>query len=180
MRIHLIVNISWIVQYRDQVGGQKKKEVKLVEVGEVGEQEVERIINKRKIRKVIKYLVRWKRFIVEHDSWEKEEDLENMKELVAEFEEKMSAEVRRQEKLDMAEEKDFRRGELLRKYMAKILYRWDNGKFKSEYLKKLERNWKRWKEEDKTRDEPTSSSRSRSLEGKVMSDIQSLDTNFFI
>ena len=35
----------------------------------------------------------------------------------------MSAEVRRQGKLDMMEEKDFRRRELLGKYTAKILYR---------------------------------------------------------
>jgi len=27
------------------------------------------------------------------------------------------------------------------KYMAKILYRWDDEKFKKEYLRKLERNW---------------------------------------
>ena len=60
--------------------------------------------------------------MVEYDSWEKKEDLENMKELVAKFKERMSAEVRRQEKLDIAEEKDFRRGELLGKYILKILY----------------------------------------------------------
>ena len=45
----------------------------------------------------------------------------------------------------MVEEKDFRRGELLGKLIAKILYRWNDGKFKEEYLKKLERNWQRWK-----------------------------------
>jgi len=27
--------------------------------------------------------------------------------------------------------------------MAKMLYGWDDGKFKEEYLKKLERNWRR-------------------------------------
>jgi len=27
--------------------------------------------------------------------------------------------------------------------MAKMLYRWDDGKFEEEYLKKLERNWRR-------------------------------------
>ena len=32
MRIYLVVNISWIVQYRKQVRGQKKKEIKLIEV----------------------------------------------------------------------------------------------------------------------------------------------------
>jgi len=34
----------------------------------------------------------------------------------------MNTEVRKQEKLDMAVERDFRRRELLRKYMVKILY----------------------------------------------------------
>ena len=52
---------------------------------------------------MVKYLMRWKRFTVEHDSWKKEKDLQNAKELVAEFERRISAEVRRQEKLDMAE-----------------------------------------------------------------------------
>jgi len=37
MRIHLVVNVSQIVQYRDQVRGQKKEEVKPVEVGGVKE-----------------------------------------------------------------------------------------------------------------------------------------------
>ena len=32
MRIHLVVNISWIVWYKEQVKGQKKEEGKLVEV----------------------------------------------------------------------------------------------------------------------------------------------------
>jgi len=53
---------------------------------------------------------------------------------------RMSAEVRRQEKLNIIEEKDFRRRKLLGKYIAKMLYGWDNGKFEEEYLRKLERN----------------------------------------
>ena len=70
----------------------------------------------------MKYLVQWKGFTAEHNSWEKEEDLENAKELVAEFEGKMNAEVRRQEKLYLAEKKDFKRAELPRKYMVRMLY----------------------------------------------------------
>jgi len=31
------------------------------------------------------------------------------------------------------------------RFIAKTLYGWDDGKFDQEYLKKLERNWKRWK-----------------------------------
>ena len=37
----------------------------------------------------------------------------------------------------------FRRSELLEKYIAKILFGWDNRKFKDEYLKKLKRSWAR-------------------------------------
>ena len=36
--------------------------------------------------------------------------------------------------------------ELPGKYMARVLYGWDDKKFGEEYLKKLEKNWKRWKE----------------------------------
>ena len=57
----------------------------------------------------------------------------------------MNTKVRRQEKLDMAEEKDFKREELPEKFIAKILYRQDDGKFEEEYLRKLERNWRKWK-----------------------------------
>jgi len=84
--------------------------------------------------------VQWKGVTAEQDSWEKEEDLENTRESVEEFKERMNVEVRRQEKLDVAEEKVFRRGELPGKYIARMLYRWDDGKFKKEYLKKLEKN----------------------------------------
>ena len=38
------------------------------------------------------------------------------------------------------EAEEFRRGELPGRYMAKLLYGWDDKKFEEEYLKKLERN----------------------------------------
>ena len=68
--------------------------MKLVEVNKVEEQKVEKILNQRKIRDIVKYLVQWKGFIVEHDTWEREENLENTKEVVAKFEKRMSVEVR--------------------------------------------------------------------------------------
>ena len=42
---------------------------------------------------------------------------------------------------------EYRRMELLGKYMAKLLYGWDDKKFEEEYLKKLEKNWKKWKKD---------------------------------
>jgi len=44
---------------------------------------------------------------------------------------------------------EFKREELPGRYMAKLLYRWDDKKFDEEYLKKLKRNWNRWKNDRK-------------------------------
>ena len=57
MRTHLVVNISRVVQYREQVEGQKVEKVKPVEVEEVEEWEVEKILNKQKVKGVVKYLI---------------------------------------------------------------------------------------------------------------------------
>ena len=123
--------------------GQKKEEGKPMEVEGVEEWEVEKILNKKKIRGVEKYLVRWKGFTAEGDTWERRENLKNVEEVLADFEGK--TEIRKQEKIEEAEDRDFRRGELPGKFTAKMLYGWDDGRFKEEYLKKLEKNWQRWK-----------------------------------
>ena len=57
----------------------------------------------------------------------------------------MNMEVRRQEKIEIAEERDFRKGDLPGRFTVKMLYGWDDGKFEEEYLKKLEKNWQKWK-----------------------------------
>ena len=61
--------------------------------------------------------------MVEYNTWKRRQNLENAREVLEEFEGRMNAEIRRQENLDRAEEKDFRRKELPRKFMVKILYR---------------------------------------------------------
>ena len=78
MWIHPVVNISQVVQYREQVEG-------------VEEWKVEKYLNKIKIRGIVKYLVQQKGFMAEHDIQEKEKDLESTKKVVAE---RMNAEVR--------------------------------------------------------------------------------------
>ena len=57
IRIHPVVNVSRIVCYKKQVKGQKKEEGKPVKVEGVEEWEVEKILNKKKIRGVMKYLI---------------------------------------------------------------------------------------------------------------------------
>jgi len=82
--------------------------------------------------------------MLENNTWEKEKDLKNAKELVDDYEGGVGVEIRRQEEVEKKrEEEEYRRMELLGKYMAKLLYRWDDRKFEDEYLKKLEKNW-RW------------------------------------
>ena len=77
-------------------------------------------MNKKKIRRVEKYLVQWKGFTAEGDIWKRKENLKNVEEALKEFERRINVEVRRQEKIDIAKEKDFRREELLEKFIVKI------------------------------------------------------------
>jgi len=60
--------------------------------------------------------------------------------VVAEFKERLRAKFRRQEKIDRVKDRNFRREELPEKYIVKILYKWNNEKFKVEYLRKLDSN----------------------------------------
>ena len=86
MRIYPVVNVSQIVRYKEQVKEQKKEEGKPVEVERVEKWEVEKILNKKKIRGVVKYLIWWKGFMAEGDTWERKENLKNAEELIEEFE----------------------------------------------------------------------------------------------
>ena len=62
--------------------------------------------------------------------------------MVDDFEGRIGVEVRRQVEKRKVED---RRVELPGRYMAKLLYGWDDRKFEAEYLRKLEKNWQRWK-----------------------------------
>ena len=87
IKIHPVVNVSRIKQYIDQVDGQKKETPQPVIVEGKEEWEVEKILNKRKIRGKDKFLVWWKGFMVERDTWESRENLQNAGDLLREFKE---------------------------------------------------------------------------------------------
>ena len=63
------------------------------------------------------------------------------------------------------EAEEFKKSELSGKYTARILFGQNDKKFEDEYLKKLERNWARWKEK-KIGKREASSSRVRTLRGE--------------
>jgi len=84
------------------------------------------------------------------------ENLKNAMEKVEEFEKgRFEEEIRRirmkkgnEMRLNL-EAEEFKRGKLPGRYTAKLLYGWDDKKFDEEYLKKLQRNWNRWKNDRK-------------------------------
>jgi len=86
IKIHPVVNISRICRYIGQVEGQRKEQPAPVIIEGEEEWKVERILNKQQIRGKDKYLVQWKGFMAESDTWEGIENLENTKEVVKEFE----------------------------------------------------------------------------------------------
>jgi len=150
LRIHLVVNVRRIVKYREQVEGQKKILPTLIEVAGEKEYEVEEILDRQERRGKTKYLVKWKGYTAEKNAWEGLENLKNAMEKIEEFEKERFEEeiwrirIKKEKEIKLnLEAEEFRREELLGKYTAKLLYRWDNKKFDEEYLKKLERSWNR-------------------------------------
>jgi len=93
IRIHPIVNVSRVHLYKPQVEGQKKILPKPVIIEEEEEFEVEKILNKRIVQGKEKFLVQWKGYTAEEDTWESRENLENAKEMVEEFEKEYGKEV---------------------------------------------------------------------------------------
>ena len=88
IKIHPVVNVNRVQLYKPQVEGQKKILPKLLIIKGQEEFEVEEILNKRMIREKKKFLVRWKGYMAEENTWENRENLENIKELVKEFKRK--------------------------------------------------------------------------------------------
>ena len=92
--------------------------------------------------------------MVEGNTWEGLENLKNAGEKIEEFEKGRFEEeiwrIRMKKGKEMElnpEAEEFKRGELPGRYTAKLLYGWDDKKFDEEYLKKLQKNWNRWKKD---------------------------------
>jgi len=122
VKIHLVVNVSRIQQYVGQVEEQGKEQPAPVIIKGEEEWEVKRILNKQRVRGKDKYLVCWKGFTAESNTWEGRENLKNAKEAIKEFEKEY-----RQDIEDMArqecKEGTFKREELPGRFTARKLFR---------------------------------------------------------
>ena len=107
------------------------------------EYEVEKILSKKKQYGKVEYLVQWKGYMAKGDIWEKVENLENAQDMLRDYEGRYEEMAKR---LRKKEDRMYRRSELLGKYTAKLLYGWDDRRFEQEYLERMERNWRQWKE----------------------------------
>jgi len=86
--------------------------------------------------------VKWKEYIVEENTWERLDNLKNAREKIKKFKKKrfekeiQRIRVKKEKKIKLnLEAEEFKRGELPGRYMAKLLYRWNDKKFDEEYLK---------------------------------------------
>jgi len=141
IKIHPVFNISRVRLYKPQVEGQKKIPPKLVIIKREEEFEVEKILNKRMIRGKKKFLVRWKGYTAEEDTWENRENLENAKELVEEFEREYREEVKELRQQEQEKEGKEFSCELPREFMAKLLYSWGRNRYERERERKWDKNW---------------------------------------
>ena len=85
VKIHLVVNVSRIQCYIGQVEEQKKEQLAPVIIEGEEEQEIEKILNKQRIREKDMYLVCQKGFTAELDTWEERKNLKSTKEAIKEF-----------------------------------------------------------------------------------------------
>ena len=129
LRIHPVVNVRRIVKYREQVERQKKIPPPSIKVAGKNEYEVEEILDRQERRGKMKYLVKWKGYMAEENTWKELENLKNVIEKIKEFEkgrfEKEIWRIRMKKGKEMKlnpEAEEFRRGELPGRYKAKLLY----------------------------------------------------------
>ena len=142
LKIYLVVNVRRIVKYREQVEEQKKIPPPPVEADGEKKYKVKEILDRQERRGKTEYLVKWKEYIVEENIWERLDNLKNARGKIKKFKkERFEKEIQRirvkkEKKIKLnLEAEEFKRGELPGRYMAKLLYRWNDKKFDEEYLK---------------------------------------------
>jgi len=129
LRVYLVVNVRRLVKYREQVEGQKKIPLPLVKIAGEKKYKVEEILDRQERREKMKYLVKWKGYMAEGNTWEGLENLKNAMEKVEEFKKGSFEEEIQRIRLKKGKEiklnpeaEEFKKGKLPGRYTAKLLY----------------------------------------------------------
>jgi hypothetical protein len=86
IKIHPVVNVSRIHPYQEPLSGQTSSAPPPIQIGEEEEYEVEMILDARLRRgNKLQFLVKWKGYTDEHNTWESEEDCAHSKAKIAQF-----------------------------------------------------------------------------------------------
>jgi transposase InsO family protein len=85
LRIHPVVNVTRLRPYVPPIPGQQVQPPPPIELDGEPEWEVSQILDARLRRGRLQFLVRWKGFTPDHDSWEPEENVAHAPKLVEEF-----------------------------------------------------------------------------------------------
>jgi len=133
IKIHPVVNVSRVRLYKPQVERQRKTPPKPVIIEGEEEFEVENFLNKQVVRGKKKFLVWWKGYTVEDDTWESRENLGNTKKLVEEFEREYGKEVKELRQQELEEEE--------KKFSWELLYGWRRKRYERKKEKRWDKNW---------------------------------------
>lgn len=86
IRIHLIANTLQLMPYTEvTIPGQKPMPAPSIRIGSHDKYEMDFIQSAKLIRGKLHYLVQWKGYTPEHNTWEPESNLKNAKEFIKEF-----------------------------------------------------------------------------------------------
>nr|AAS66950.1 polyprotein [Melampsora lini] len=88
-RVHPVFHVNLLRKFESsKIQGQDKKALPPIIINEEEEFEVNEVLDKRRKGKSIEYLINWKGYGPEYDTWEPESGLQNAREIVKEFNDK--------------------------------------------------------------------------------------------
>ena len=86
MRINLVISVTWIHSHQaPTIPGQTVEEPPLLIVGNEEEYKVEEVLDSRMKRQKLEYLVKWKGYTDEHNTWESADNFGHAKQKVTNF-----------------------------------------------------------------------------------------------
>ena len=141
-KIHPVVNVSRIRPYTRPMKGQKIAPPPPVEIDGEKEFEVEEILDVRLKRNKMEYLVKWKGYTAEHNSWEPKANLGNAKRKIKHFYDRHPGAIRAIDKKVFNGLK-FKKYENYTEYSGSAISRIDINAVAE--TASWEKNWQKWK-----------------------------------